>query len=360
MARSKLRRYAIGALTFAGAIAIGLVFQYGDAFASKVDHERTVTASAQTAAVSDLGFSSSNVRTAVPQGFNLPEMPNIERSPFAIDIVPSELTAPEIILPTGIEPFQQSELELPISDIVLTSLNILELESPTEALSQVVDCEMTSSAESVSMAIVKMSIDVPCRPNETFTVHHHGMTFDFSTDDHGRAAIDIPALSENAVFLVSFEDGKTLMSEANVSDIGEYDRAVLLWTGTAGVQLHAREFGAAFGGIGHVWREDMGQFEGAITDVNGMLVALGRDSQFAEVYTFPMAHGLHTGNVELSVEAEVTFDNCGKDVYAQTMQFAQGAPLNEIDLAMKMPDCDAVGEFIVLKNVYEDLTLAQR
>ena len=37
-----------------------------------------------------------------------------------------------------------------------------------------------------------------------------------------------------------------------------------------------------------------------------------------------------------------------------------GLEPSAIDLTMTLPDCDAIGEFLVLKNMFEDLTLAAK
>ena len=79
-----------------------------------------------------------------------------------------------------------------------------------------------------------------------------------------------------------------------------------------------------------------------------------------EVYTFPTGTTSRDGSVALSVEAEVTAENCGRDVAAQSIQIDPASTLIAIDLTMTMPKCDAVGEFLVLKNMFKDLTLAAK
>jgi len=62
----------------------------------------------------------------------------------------------------------------------------------------------------------------------------------------------------------------------------------------------------------------------------------------------------------LTVEVEVTQENCGREIAAQSIQLNAGLEPSAIDLTMTLPDCNAIGEFLVLKNMFEDLTLAAK
>jgi hypothetical protein len=62
----------------------------------------------------------------------------------------------------------------------------------------------------------------------------------------------------------------------------------------------------------------------------------------------------------MTVEAEVTASNCGRELSARTMGVMDGTPAERHELTFFMPDCAAVGDFLVLKNLYEDLKIASR
>ena len=91
---------------------------------------------------------------------------------------------------------------------------------------------------------------------------------------------------------------------------------------------------------------------------------LGNDAipgaRMAEIYTFPSGMTALTGDIVLNVEAEVTARNCGRSVAAQSIQIGPLTAPAIMDLTMAMPDCDAIGEYLVLKNMFEDLTLAAK
>jgi hypothetical protein len=78
----------------------------------------------------------------------------------------------------------------------------------------------------------------------------------------------------------------------------------------------------------------------------------------AEVYTFPTGISRRSGAVALTVEAEITAANCGTDIAAQSLQIVPGQPVRVLDLTMTVPGCDALGQFLVLEGVLQDIALA--
>ncbi|KAA9006919.1 translocase [Histidinibacterium aquaticum] len=225
-------------------------------------------------------------------------------------------------------------------------------------------CRTTLTAEPAEAAMVDLTLESPCMAEEQATIHHQGMLFTMLTDEAGTARASVPALSEAAVFIASFESGDGAVATARVPSLPDFDRAVLQWEGETGLQLHAREFGAAYGSEGHVWQAAARGPEVAATGEGGFLVRLGDGAGvsplFAEVYTFPTAASPVSGDIFLSVEAEITEESCGEEIAAQSIQVKADGAADALDLTLAMPGCDAVGEFLVLKNMLADLTLAAR
>ena len=128
------------------------------------------------------------------------------------------------------------------------------------------------------------------------------------------------------------------------------------------MQIHALEFGSEYGEDGHVWADSARDQSSASLGEGGFLSVLGNpdidNAYVAEVYTFPTDVAKRSGEVVLSVEAEVTASNCGRDVEAQSLQISAGGPLKTQDLVLSMPDCNTVGDFLVLKNLLNDLKVA--
>jgi hemin uptake protein HemP len=216
-------------------------------------------------------------------------------------------------------------------------------------------CDMSVEAIATPMAEVRLTVLSLCRPEERLTIHHNGMMFSTRLDATGALTVQVPALSETAVFIVEPQNGRGAVATASVPDLDLVNRVVLQWGGNSGFELHAREFGAAYGSAGHVWRGS------DLTSGRGSVVQLGDENQLAprlaEVYSVPRVGGSKTGAIDLTVETEVTAINCGRDISAQTLELRDGT-LRTRDLTLAMPDCAATGDFLVLNNLLETLKIA--
>jgi hypothetical protein len=231
---------------------------------------------------------------------------------------------------------------------------------PADPASPRLGCDVTATATPGAMAMVDLQISAPCFINERLTIHHNGMIFTQTTDNSGKLSVNVPALSRQAVFIIAFGDGRGTVALANVPELADFDRVAVQWTGKAGFQLHAREFGAAYGAPGHVWSglpADKRQSLGFVTRLGDSETLV---PQMAEVYTFPSGVSAKAGVVALSVEAEVTAGNCGRDISAQSLELRGNSTLRTRDLEMAMPNCDAKGDFLVLNNLVDDLKIAAK
>lgn len=222
-------------------------------------------------------------------------------------------------------------------------------------------CEITMSAAPQAAALVDLALDAPCLPNERVTFHHEGMMFTETTDAEGKLQLSVPALKENATFIAAFANGEGTTADATVTSLSFYDRAIVQSDFDSGVGLHALEYGAGYDDDGHISAQTAGDISDAATGQGGFLMTLGNpdvsEALMAQVYSFPTGFAKSEGDVALSVEIEVTEANCGRDVDAQTLQAHDGA-LKVQTLELTMPDCDAVGDFLVLKNIVDDLRVA--
>ncbi|APG48845.1 hypothetical protein [Phaeobacter porticola] len=252
----------------------------------------------------------------------------------------------------------QSDALLEIESISLTAATPSSSENndpQTIRQTPETSCALTAEAVASPMAEVRLTVLSLCRPSERVTIHHNGMMFSSRLDTTGALTIQVPALSSTAVFIVEPQTGRGTVATAMVPDLDLVNRVVLQWGGNSGFELHAREFGAGYGSMGHVWR-------GAeLAAGRGSVVQLGDASQLAprlaEIYSVPRLGGNKSGAIDLTVEAEVTAINCGRDVSAQTLELRDGA-LRTRDLTLAMPDCAATGDFLVLNNLLETMKIA--
>jgi hypothetical protein len=246
---------------------------------------------------------------------------------------------------------------LQIENITLTSAAAEPAEIPrsTEEDATAASCRLQARAVTMPRATVALHVTAPCNGGERLTVHHSGMSFTGKLDADGTYSVEVPALTQTAVFIAETASGSGAVAVADVPDLAGIDRVVLQWSGNSGFEIHAREFGAVYGGEGHIWH-------GAAADAGeGQVVRLGDESQLSprivEIYSLSNDLPGLSGTVALSAEAEVTGINCGRDITAQALQLRDGQ-LSSRDLVMAMPDCEAQGSFLVLNNLVEDLKIA--
>lgn len=218
-------------------------------------------------------------------------------------------------------------------------------------------CSVSATAKPASLASLELAVAAPCHGNRRLSVHHNGMMFTTTTDALGNLDVQIPALSENAVVMVDFGGGQGAVTTTRVPDFGQVDRVLIQWSGAADFQIHAREFGASYGDEGHVW-------SGSEIQGLGSVVRLGDAEAFSpnlvEVYTVPHEATDRTGVIALSVETEVTNANCDTHVSAQTMQMKGADQMRVRDVVLTMPNCSAIGNFLVLNNLADDLKIAAK
>ncbi|OAN67735.1 hypothetical protein A8B82_05825 [Sulfitobacter sp. EhC04] len=223
-------------------------------------------------------------------------------------------------------------------------------------------CAITAEARAMAAAMVDLRLDAVCLPNERVTVHHNGMIFTETTDANGKLNTTVPALARDAMFILAFGNGDGAVAQTQVDELVDYDRALVQWKGNAGFEIHAREFGANYGDAGHHWKDAPGAVADAVIGRSGVLTrhgdAAAADPLLAEVYTFPRAESEQVGTIALSVEAEVTKANCGVEAEAQSLQLMNDGQIKSQDLILSVPECDAVGSFLVLNNLLQDLKVA--
>lgn len=275
---------------------------------------------------------------------------------YTVSIQTPTLWAPEVATAS----FELPAFETPEVPMMVPQLAAAVMpDAAVGAAPQVeISCTPSLSAQTGDFALVRLSLNASCYPSTALTIHHQGMIFTATTDAAGQLLVDVPALTDHAIFIAEFANGYGAVAISEVPELAQYDRAVLQWKGEAAVSMHAFEFGAGFGDTGHVWSNSP-RSAFAADEGQGFLMKLGDNSaenaHLAEVYTFPANKPGQEGTVELSTEAVITANNCGQDVAAQSIQVNGAALPDAVDLTLRMPDCSAIGDIIVLKNMFQDL-----
>lgn len=319
------RRYALAGATFSCAVSIGFLMQF-----------------------SEPGYAGHSPANAVDPGIEpTSNPPQISKS--SLPALPKELDK-EVSLPSEAV-FLVVSRDVPIGLL------------PNEESAPNLGCEISLVAEPIAGALVNLTVQAPCLAGERLTIRHSDMLFTDILPEDGSLSVDVPALAEQSLFVVAFANGDGAVVRTEVSSLAFYDRIVVQWQGDTGVELHALEFGASYGDAGHVWRESARDVSSAASGDGGFLTRLGnealKEGKFAEVYTFPSLTSKQQGAVALSVEAEIGEANCDRPITAQAIEVHRGSETRIQDLKVEMPNCDAAGEFLVLKNLLEDLKIAR-
>lgn len=277
-----------------------------------------------------------------------------------VEITQIELTSAQVVPPMS----APEPVALPAAPVTLAVAEDVPLTDalPEEEAVPSFACAYEMQARPLAAAMVELTLRAPCQANSTYTLHHNGMMFTAVTDALGESRLEVPALAQAAVFIASFEEGEGAIATVTVDTLALYDRYVVQWRGTEGLHVHALEYGAGFGEAGHVWAKASHDMARAASGTGGFLTQLGeRDMDqalMAEVYTFPSGTAGRSGAVQLQVEAEVTAANCGRDLEAQSIATGESR-LKVQDIVLAMPDCEGVGDFLVLKNLFNDLKIAR-
>ena len=217
------------------------------------------------------------------------------------------------------------------------------------------DCPVHLDLVPQDGAMLGVTLVAPCHAEERVTLSHAGLTVTARTTATGSLFTALPALDMAGEVVVTFADKSREEAMMPMPELQDMQRFVVQWSGDDRFALNAFRDGATYGEAGHLTAQPLAMLDG-ITEAGAAVVALGDATVplplLAEVYTLPA-----TGKVELSVEAQVTAQTCGRELLGEMLDSRDGK-VRVQDLSMAMPGCDALGDFIVLNNPRGDLTLA--
>lgn len=228
-------------------------------------------------------------------------------------------------------------------------------ETPTQPEPLAEDCPVHLDLVPQDGAMLGVTLVAPCHAEERLTLSHAGLMVTARTSVTGSLFTTLPALDMAGKVTVTFADKTTDEAMMPMPELQDMQRFVVQWSGEDRFALNAFRDGASYGEPGHLTAQPLAMLDG-ITEAGAAVVALGDASVplplLAEVYTLPA-----DGKATLTVEAQVTAQTCGRELLGEMLD-SRGGKVMVQDLSMAMPDCDALGGFIVLNNPRGDLTLA--
>lgn len=205
-------------------------------------------------------------------------------------------------------------------------------------------------------AMIGITLIAPCHPGARVVLAHDGLAVTLRTTATGSVFTSIPALSVAGMVTARLPDGTEVTTQTDMPEAASYGRLAVQWQGDDRFSLNAYAPAAVYGGAGHEQAVALADIP-AGTSLMGRVIRLGSPDVdlplLAEVYTHPRGD-----RNSLTIEAEVTATTCGREMLGETIKSRDGQVTVQ-DLTLAMPDCDAMGEFLVLNIAPADLTLAQ-
>lgn len=223
---------------------------------------------------------------------------------------------------------------------------------PAAEAAAVADCTPGLTLVPAPQAMISVTLAAPCHGDQKVILRHAGLAIAERLDAAGGLVLDLPALSVTGEVSVLFADATIARDAAPVADAAGVQRLAVQWMADDSFQIHVLEGTATYGEPGHVWADQ------PVSPNGGYLVSLGNPDldlpMLAQVYTWPAGAGLP---VLPTIEAVVTEATCDRELLGETIHAAAGK-VTVRELSLAMPDCDALGDILVLNNPEAGVTLA--
>jgi hypothetical protein len=220
------------------------------------------------------------------------------------------------------------------------------------------DCPVALDLVAQPAAMVGVGLVAPCHVSERVVVQQSGLTFTAMTNVTGSLFVDVPALQSDTVVTVVFPDGSRVDQSILMADLSSVRRFAIQWQQDDAFLLHGFEGGAGYGTPGDIWAENTRSASGMLPPSQGFMTLLGDAAApsplLAAVYTYPANAATRA---DIVVEAAIDRATCGRELLGQTLA-SSGGRVQLRDLAVTMPDCDAAGGYLVLKNLAPETNIA--
>lgn len=213
------------------------------------------------------------------------------------------------------------------------------------------NCDIQLELVTQPGAMIGITLLAPCNPAERVVLWHDGLAVTGKTSATGSLFTSLPAFEERAIVEVRLKSGDRHSQSIDVPEAREIKRFAVQWQDADAFQLHAFVGGAGYNQVGHysaafTGKPEDGTFVSVLGDASTELPLL------AEVFTF----GSNT-SAEVVVEASISTETCGRTIFGEMIAVEEGS-LEIQDLTLAMPECDGIGDILVLKNLMQDMKLA--
>ena len=213
-------------------------------------------------------------------------------------------------------------------------------------------CQATLDVVPGANGMLDLTLLSPCEPGSRVVLRHGGLAVTGKTSSGGALFTALPALDSAGEVSAMFPDGTIARGAAPV-DLTGMRRFAIQWMADDRFALNAYQGGAAYGSPGHIHAGAAGKPDSA----SGWLMPLGDATvdlpMLAEVYTWPAK----AADVAIDLESQVTETTCERELLGETLESRSGK-VEHSDITLAMPDCTALGDFLVLNNLTTGMTTA--
>lgn len=215
-------------------------------------------------------------------------------------------------------------------------------------------CTIDLALRAMPSAMIEASVAAPCHVGERIVLRQAALAVTARIGADGKMTVLLPALTTEGAVAVLFAGGQSARQAIAMPEVEGLRRFGVQWQGADAFVLHGMEQGADFDEPGDISHRNPGR----AGDGGGFLTVLGdtevENPLLAEVYTFPADPAVQP---EIVLEAAVLAETCGNDLLGEIL-ISRAGQVETTDLSLAMPDCSAIGDFLVLNNLVSDLKIA--
>lgn len=202
------------------------------------------------------------------------------------------------------------------------------------------------------------SVNDPCRAGQAVSFTYAGIPFQRALDAQGRLDFTLDCFAgDGTPVAIAFQDGSTFTRNAVARDMNRVSKISVLWSAPVNLDLHAFEYAANFGKLGHVWAgapssPDMakqnGRDEGRGRGFMGFKSDGRNGANHLEVYTFWHHRRETSGVVRLALDYESrgftpNGETCGSGRFAEVaflvLKFSNGGQFKRSEGAFEAAAC---------------------
>lgn len=220
------------------------------------------------------------------------------------------------------------------------------------------DCDVQLSTQVLAGGVVHLAVEAPCYAGRSGYVQHAGLVFELEANEWGMAETIVPAFSLDAELLVSFgavESGARIVQ--HVPEMSRMRRVALVWKGDADLGLHAFEFGAKRGSMGHINQRNSRDYQTAVEAAGGYLDHFEvRNGTYADIYTLPAGSASLNGAVSLAVTSQN--QTCAQDLSFMTLHSLPGKALTSRSYEISAEACRLMEDAQPDQNLVPEIVLA--